>query len=147
MDFSTRLSEQLKQAMKSKDQVMLTTVRGLKAKVKEREIAKGAVLEEPEFIKIVQTAVKQHREAIDLYAKGGRQDLVASEEAELKILEDYLPKMMTPEEMRALVDRVVTETGASSMADMGKVMKPLMEAAAGRGDGKLLQQYVREKLG
>ncbi len=147
MDFEKQLNEELKQAMKAKDQTALSTIRGLKARIKEREIEKGEELGETEFIKIVQTAVKQRREAMKLYQDGGRDDLVQQEEAELSLLEKYLPKMLSVDEMKALVDSVLTETGASSMADMGKVMPKLMAAAEGRADGKLLQQYVREKLG
>jgi uncharacterized protein YqeY len=147
MDFNQQLNDALKTAMKAKDQVTLTTIRGLKARIKEREIEKGESLTEAEFIKLVQTAVKQRRESIKLYQEGKRPDLVEQETAELTILETYLPRMMSPDEMRSLVAQVVDETGANSMADMGKVMPRLMAASAGRADGKLLQQFVREILG
>lgn len=147
MDFNTKLSEALKTAMKAKDQTALATIRGLKARIKEREIDKGEALTEAEFIKLVQTAVKQRREAIKMYQEGGRSDLVENEQAELAILEEYLPQMMSPDDMRKLVETVIAETGAASMSDMGKVMPKLMAAADGRADGKLLQQFVREKLG
>ncbi len=147
MDFQQKLSEELKTALKARDQVRLTTIRGLKARLKEREIEKGESLTEGEFIKLIQSAVKQRRDAIELYRKGGRDDLVENETAELKILEAYLPDMMSKSEMETLVERIVTETGAESMRDMGRVMAALMAAAQGRADGKILQQMVRGKLG
>lgn len=147
MDYQSQLSDDLKSAMKAKDQVRLATVRGLKARIKEREIEKGETLTESEFLKVVQTAAKQRKDAMELYEQGGRADLVASERAELSILETYLPQMMSTADMTALVERVIAESGAESMRDMGTVMKELMAASQGRADGKFLQQCVREKLG
>ena len=146
MDFHKELTEQLKSAMKSKDGATLKTIRDLKSRIKTREIEKGETLTEAEFIKVVQTAAKQRKEAIALYEQGDRPELVAVEKAELKVLEQYLPQMMNDEEMQALVKQVVGDTGAESMADMGKVMGPLMKAAAGKADGKRLQEIVRGML-
>ncbi len=143
MNFQKELSNRLKQAMKDKDQVTLKTVRDLKTRIKLREIEKGDPLTEPEFLKLVKTAAKQRKEAIVLYEKGGRSELKAAEEAELAVLEKYLPQMMTESEMEALVKTIIAETGASGMQDMGKVMGPMMKAAAGRADGKRLQEIVR----
>ena len=147
VDFQQKLSEELKTALKARDQVRLTTIRSLKARLKEREIEKGESLTEGEFIKLIQSAVKQRRDAIELYRKGGRDDLVENETAEFKILEADQPDMMRMSEMETLVERIVTETGAESMRDMGRVMAALMAAAQGRADGKILQQMVRGKLG
>jgi len=147
MDFREKLTEELKQAMKAKDQVRLTTVRGLKARLMEREIEKGSALNEAEFIKLVQSAVKQRRDSIAQYERAERKDLVDNESAELRVLEKYLPDMLTEEETHAMVQRIIAETGASSMRDMGVVMKELMAASQGRADGKLLQRFVRETLG
>lgn len=146
MDFQKDLNEQLKIAMKAKDEAALKTIRDLKTRIKTREIEKGDTLSETEFIKVVQTAAKQRKEAIALYEQGKRPDLVKAEQQELKILEKYLPQMMSEDEMQQLVKTIVAETGASSMADMGKVMGPLMKAAAGRADGKHLQEIVRGLL-
>lgn len=146
MDFHKELSEKLIIAMKAKDQDALKTVRDLKTRIKLREIEKGDPLTEAEFIKIVRTAAKQRKEAIVLYEKGGRVELKEAEEAELAILEKYLPQMMTEAEMVTLVENVVAETGATGMQDMGKVMGPMMKAAAGRADGKRLQEIVRGML-
>ena len=147
MDFLSQLNEQLKTAMKSRDERALKTVRDLKSRIKTREIEKGEALTEAEFIKLVQTAAKQRKESIELYQRGNRPELVKVEEEELALLEKYLPQMMSEDDMQKLVAQVVSDTGASGMADIGKVMGPLMKAAAGRADGKRLQEIVREKLG
>ena len=143
MDFHKELTEQLKTAMKAKDQTSLKTVRDLKSRIQSREIEKGEPLTEAEFIKLVQSAAKQRKEAIALYEKGNRPELVEVEQAELQILEKYLPQMMGDSEMEALVKQVLKDTGAESMSDVGKVMGPLMKAAAGKADGKRLQEIVR----
>jgi len=143
MDFHKELNEQLKTAMKAKDATALKTVRDLKSRIQTREIEKGEALVEAEFIKLVQTAAKQRKEAIVLYEQGNRPELVAIEKAELQILEKYLPHMMGEAEMEALVKQVLQETGVTSISDMGKVMGPLMKAAAGKADGKRLQEIVR----
>ena len=143
MDFHKELTEQLKTAMKAKDQTSLKTVRDLKSRIQSREIEKGEPLTEAEFVKLVQTAAKQRKEAIVLYEKGGRPELVAVEKAELQVLEKYLPQMMSDSEMQVLVKKIVEDTGAASMSDVGKVMGPLMKAAEGKADGKRLQEIVR----
>ncbi len=147
MDFQQVLSDQLKAAMRAKDDTALRTIRDLKTRIKMREIEKGEVLTEPEFIKLVQTAAKQRKEAIDLYEQGNRPELVKIEQAELEILQQYLPQMMTDSEMETLVKSVLAETGVTSMQDFGKVMGPLMKAAAGKADGKRLQEIVKGILG
>ena len=142
MDFHKELTEQLKMAMKAKDGTSLKTIRDLKSRIQSREIEKGEPLTEAEFVKLVQTAAKQRKEAIVLYEKGERPELVAVEKAELQVLERYLPQMMGESEMEVLVKQVLADTGAGNMSDMGKVMGPLMKAAAGKADGKRLQEIV-----
>lgn len=146
LDFHQELTDQLKVAMKAKDSTALKTIRDLKSRIQAREIEKGEVLSETEFVKLVQTAAKQRKEAIALYAKGARPELVAVEKAELNILEKYLPQMMAEADMQSLVKQVIADTGAEGMGDMGKVMGPLMKAAAGKADGKRLQEIVRGML-
>ena len=146
MDFHKELNEQLKKAMKAGDATSLKTVRDLKSRIQTREIEKGEPLTAAEFIKLVQTAAKQRKEAILLYEQGNRPELVEVEKAELQVLEQYLPQMMGEAEMEALVKQVLAETGATAMSDVGKVMGPLMRAAAGKADGKRLQEIVRGKL-
>ena len=132
--------------MKAKDGTSLKTIRDLKSRIQSREIEKGEPLTEAEFVKLVQTAAKQRKEAIVLYEKGERPELVAVEKAELQVLERYLPQMMGESEMEVLVKQVLADTGAGNMSDMGKVMGPLMKAAAGKADGKRLQEIVKRML-
>ena len=146
MDFHKELTEQLKMAMKAKDGTSLKTIRDLKSRIQSREIEKGEPLTEAEFVKLVQTAAKQRKEAIVLYEKGERPELVAVEKAELQVLQRYLPQMMGESEMEVLVKQVLADTGAGNMSDMGKVMGPLMKAAAGKADGKRLQEIVKRML-
>jgi hypothetical protein len=91
--------------------------------------------------------VKQRYESIEMYEKGGRDDLVAKEKTELEILETFLPQMMGAEELGTLINAVIVETGATSMSDIGKIMSEVMKRSAGRADGKLAQSLVRDKLG
>lgn len=146
MDYKHQLNEQLKTAMKTKNERLLNTIRDLKSRIKMREIEKGDELTPAEFLKLVATAAKQRKEAMALYEEGGRKELAATEQAELEILEAYLPQMMSEEEMLHLVQDVLNETGATGMQDMGKVMGTLMQKAAGKADGKRLRELVREKL-
>ncbi|MCF7824084.1 MAG: GatB/YqeY domain-containing protein [Candidatus Marinimicrobia bacterium] len=146
MDFKKELSDQLKTAMKTRDQVALKTVRDLKARIQSREIEKGESLTEAEFIKLVQTAAKQRKEAIALYKQGNRLDLVEAEQRELSLLDKYLPQLMSDSDMTDLVKSILLETGATGMGDLGKVMGPLMKAAAGKADGKRLQEIVKGLL-
>ncbi|OIO66035.1 MAG: hypothetical protein AUJ47_01900 [Candidatus Marinimicrobia bacterium CG1_02_48_14] len=146
MNFVEQLNESLKAAMRSKNQVQLKVIRELKTRIKMWEIDQIKEAGETDFIKLVQTAAKQRKEAIDLYQKGDRQDLVENEQAELDLLETYLPQMLTAPEVADLVAAVILETRAKSISDIGKVMPVVMQRAAGRADGKLIQQLVRTKL-
>ena len=146
MDYKLKLTEELKSAMRSRNEQLLRTVRDLKSRIQMKEIEKGEELTEPEFIKLVATAAKQRKESIALYKEGNRLELANSEQAELDILETYLPKMMDENEMITLVKSVISESAASGPQDMGKVMGSLMKKAAGKADGKRLQELVKEIL-
>ena len=146
MSFVEQLNESLKDAMRAKDQVRLKVIRELKNRIKNWEIDQRKNADEVDFIRLVQTAAKQRKEAIDLYKKGDRQDLVDNEQAELDLLETYLPQMMSEVEIISLVDEIVAETGAKTLSDIGKVMPVVMQKSAGRADGKLVQKIVRDKL-
>ena len=146
MDYKLKLTEELKSAMRSRNEQLLRTVRDLKSRIQMKEIEKGEELTEPEFIKLVATAAKQRKESIALYKEGNRLELANSEQAELDILETYLPKMMDENEMITLVKSVISESAASGPQDMGKVMGLLMKKAAGKADGKRLQELVKEIL-
>lgn len=146
MSLYDQIRDTMQDALKQGRRDTVRTLRTLLAKLKEGAIAKGGTLSEAEEIKVIQSAAKQRREAIEMYEKGGRKDLVRSEEAELKVIETYLPEKLSEDQLTAIVDRVIGETGATSMRDMGKVMSAVMQEVAGQADGKQIQQLVREKL-
>jgi hypothetical protein len=114
--------------------------------LKYRYIDKGDKLTEQEEIKVIQSLAKQRRESIEMYKQGGRNDLVETETKELSIIEEYLPQAMSEEEVRRLVRETVKETGAESMSDLGKVMPLVMKKGAGKVDGKIAQDILRELL-
>ncbi|MFQ5917707.1 MAG: GatB/YqeY domain-containing protein [Candidatus Binatia bacterium] len=147
MSLYEEIQNSMQKALKAKDADSVRTLRTLLAKLKEETIAKGDDLSEKEELEVIQRAAKQRKESINLYKQGGRDDLATTESNELAIIESYLPKQLTGEELSVMVDKVVTETQASSLNDMGKVMPVIMGQVAGRADGKVVQQLVREKLG
>ncbi len=134
-------------AMKSREKEKANALRGALAKLKDRRIEKRDDLSEAEEIKTIQSLVKQRQESVKMYAQGGRDDLVKQEQFEIEILQAYLPQQLSESEVREIVQRIIAETGAESLADMGKVMPAVMQAGQGRIDGKLAQQVVRELLG
>ncbi len=135
-------------AMKARDQVRLDPLRMLKSALTNKQIEKGRDLDDAEALQVVASLVKQRRESIEQFLKGGRADLVEKETREIQILEAYLPPAMDAVELDALVQAAITETGATSPKDMGRVMKDLMPRLAGRGvDGKAVNELVRRKLG
>lgn len=144
-----RLSQEMKQALKSGDSTRLSVIRLLRASIKNREIERGKNrhLTENDLIEVVVSAVKQRNEAIEQFAKAGRMDLVKKEEAELKILQDFLPKSLSQEELDAKIREAILATGASGIKDMGKVMKMLMPQVVGRADAAQVSQKVKELLG
>ncbi|MBC8216354.1 MAG: GatB/YqeY domain-containing protein [Candidatus Marinimicrobia bacterium] len=133
-------------AMKARDKIVATTLRGVLAKLKDRQIDKREDLINAEEIKILQTLAKQRKESIELYKKGNREDLVIAEQKELEVIERYLPQMMSDDDVKKLVKAAIEETGASSMSDIGKVMPMIMKKGAGKIDGKLAQLLLRELL-
>jgi uncharacterized protein len=140
------MSRDLHQAMKGGDKVRVSTLRLLKAALKNREIAKGAALEDEEVIEVVIAATKQRRETIRFARVHGREDIAEQEEHELAILETYLPKQLDLDEVRQHIDVIVRELGATSSQDVGRVMKVLMPTLKGRVDGSLVNRLVRERL-
>ncbi len=135
-------------AMKAREQVRLATLRMLKAALVTREIEKGRALDEPEALQVVASLIKQRRDSIDQFAKGGRQDLVDKEQAELRILETFLPPAIDAAALERIVEEAVAEVGATSVKDLGRVMKAVMPRLAGQAvDGRLVNEAVRRKLG
>lgn len=144
-----QIMNDLKEAMKQKDQAAMTTLRALKSAIKYAAIEKvGADGELPEIdaIAVVRKQIKQRRDSVDQFTAGGRPDLAATESAEISVLERYLPAALSTAETEALVASVIAELGASSKQDMGRVMKALQDRSAGRADGKLLSQLVAKAL-
>ncbi len=146
MSLKERLKEDMKAALKAKDKEKLSVIRMLQALIKNAEIDKRGELTDEEIVSLLMKYAKQRRESIELYEKGGRQDLVEKEKRELQIVESYLPKQMSEEEIRELVKKVIEEVGATSLKDMGKVMQAVMPKVKGRADGSLVNKIVRELL-
>lgn len=142
-----RLSETMKQSMKSGDKDTLGFSRNLHAAVRKKEIDDRVDLDDAGIQKIVQSLAKQRQDSIEQFKAGGRDDLVAKETAELKFLQSFLPEQMGEAEIRSIVEWAVTESKAASAKDMGAVMKLLMPKVQGKADGKLVNQIVKEKLG
>ena len=133
-------------AMKSGEKDKANTLRNVLSKLKDKQIEKREALSIEEEIKILQTLVKQRKESIDLYEKGGRSELVAIEEQEMNIINSYLPKMMSDDSIKDIVKNVIEASGANSISDMGKVMPEVMKQGKGLIDGKTAQKFVSEML-
>ncbi|HEY8460481.1 MAG TPA: GatB/YqeY domain-containing protein [Blastocatellia bacterium] len=148
MSFLDRINEDLKAAMKSKDSDRLSTLRMIKTALKNREIDKMAALTDDEALKVLQSLVKQRRDSVEQYRQAGRIDLAEKEAAEIKIIEEYLPAALDEAAITRVVEETIAETGASSMKEMGAVMKAVMAKLAGQTvDGKTVNQIVKSKLG
>ena len=147
MSLKQRLLADLTASMKAQDALRTSTLRMAKAALQNREIEKGGELDEEEMAKLLRSLVKQRHDSVEQYEKGGRQELADKEKAEIEILEQYLPQSASPEEIEAAVAAAVSETGASSMKDMGKVMKAAQAALAGKNaDGRMVSEVVKSKL-
>ena len=142
-----RLDQAFKEAIKTKQPVAASTLRLVKSAIRYREVELQRPLTEAELQAIINTQVKQRREAIAEYTKAGRPELAQQEEEELSVLLSFLPPQLSPAEMAAEVDGVIAELGASGPKDLGKVMKGAMARLAGRADGKVIQEIVRQRLG
>ena len=134
-------------AMKAGEREKASTLRTVLAKLKDKQIDTREPLSEKDEIKVLQTLVKQRKESIDLYQKGGRSELAEAESFELEIINTYLPEMMNEDDVRKLIEEIIEETGAQSMADLGKVMPQIMKQGKGLIDGKTAQRIVSEMLG
>jgi uncharacterized protein YqeY len=144
-----QLRDELKQSMLARDTARTSTLRMLISALGYYEIQKGGANYEAtdeDVMSVIQKEAKQHRDSIEQFKDAGRDELVGKEEAELKILESYLPEQMGEEEIRRLVKDAVAKTGAASPADMGKVMGALMPATKGKADGSIVSRIVREEL-
>lgn len=147
MALKEQLMADLKTAMKEKDTVRKNTITMIRAAVLQKEKDEKVTLEDTDILDIIAKQLKQRRDALADFKKAERQDLIDQTEAEMKIIEAYLPKQLTRDEIEVIVDETISETGAQSVADMGKIMGALMPKVKGLADGKLVNQVVREKLG
>ncbi len=149
MTLQERIDSDLKDAMRAKEAARLGVLRMLKAAVKNAAIEKGgatATLDDAEATQVIRKQVKQRQDSIEQFEKGGRPELAAKEKEELTILNSYLPQAMSSEELAQAVRETITETGATSRAQMGAIMKALQTKLAGRADGKTLSQEVQRQL-
>ena len=146
MTIKNQLNDSMKDAMKSGDEVRKRTVRMVLAAVKQAEVDKRIELDDMAVMNLIQKEMKNRRESMEEAKKANRADLVEANEAEIKVLEVFLPKAMPAEELRAIVQTAIDETGASTPADMGKVMKAVMPKVAGRAPNDIVSATVRELL-
>jgi uncharacterized protein len=148
MSLKERITSDMTAAMKSKEAARLSTLRMVKAAVQNREIEKGGTLSDEELTKVLQSLVKQRRDSVEQYEKAGRAELAEKERAEIAVIEEYLPRAATREEIERAVEEAVAETGASSLKEMGAVMKAALARLAGRNaDGRVVSEIVKSKLG
>ena len=151
MDLREKLMDDLKVAMREKDETRKRAIRSVLAGIKKAETeldtsGQRVIMDDDAILRVIAKQAKERQESIDAFRSGGRDDLVAREEADLAILQDYLPRQMSPEEIEAEAKQVIAEVGATGPHDIGKVMKPLMARLRGRADGRLANQIVREIL-
>lgn len=148
MGLVQRINEDITAAMRAKDQARLAPLRMLKTALTNRSVEKGHDLDDAEAQQVVSSLIKQRRDSIEQFQKGGRQDLVDRETAEIGVLETYLPPAASAADIEAAIGEAIAETGASSTKDMGRVMKAVMGRLAGRAvDGKAVNEAVRRRLG
>jgi uncharacterized protein YqeY len=147
MSLQDRIQSDIVAAMRNKDTLKLGVLRMMKTAVKNKEVEKMKALDEPEVLAVFNSLIKQRKDSIDQFRKGGREELAQKEEAEIKVIESYLPAAATDDDIRRAIEEAIQETSAASMNDMGKVMKATQARLAGKTvDGARVSQMVKEKL-
>jgi len=146
MSLEERLVEEMKQAMKSSEKLKLSAIRMIRSALKNKEIELRKKLEDEEIVKVIQAMVRKGEESVEQFQTGGRMDLVEKEKSEIEIMKSFLPQPISQEEILKIIDQSIQETQASSLKDLGKVMKSVMPKIGGKADGKLINQLVKEKL-
>ncbi|HEY7744891.1 MAG TPA: GatB/YqeY domain-containing protein [Desulfuromonadales bacterium] len=146
MNLNEQLIEAMKTAMRAKDSLRLNAIRLIRTAIKNREIDERRELDDQEVIGVLSTLVKQRKESAQVYREGGRPELAEKEEQELAIIQEFLPTQLGEEEIRAVIEAAVNETGAASMKDMGRVMKVVTGKTLGRADGRLVSELVKARL-
>jgi hypothetical protein len=146
MGLEERLVDEMKQAMRSSDKVRLSTIRMIRTAVKNKEIELRKKLDDEEIQRVIHGMLRRNEESIEQFRLGGRMDLVDKESQEGDILKSYLPQALSTEEILKVIDESIQETQASSLKDLGKVMKSVMPKLTGKADGKVINQLVKERL-
>ena len=146
MGLEERLVDEMKQAMRSSDKLRLSTIRMIRTAVKNKEIELRKKLDDEEIQRVIQGMLRRNEESIEQFRLGGRMDLVDKESQEGDILKSYLPQALSTEEILKVIDETIQETQASSLKDLGKVMKSVMPKLTGKADGKVINQLVKERL-
>ena len=141
-----QIQNDMKISLKNGEKVKANTLRLLISKLKNKAIEVRSSLDDKQILQVIQKTAKQHKESIRMYKDGNREDLVEKEQAELDIVEKYLPSMMSEEEVNIVVESIIQETGATTMADFGKVMPQVMKKGAGKIDGSIAQSILKSKL-
>jgi uncharacterized protein YqeY len=147
MTLMEKISADIADAMRAKDQARLAPLRMAKAALMNSEVQRGRALDAAEAQQVIASLIKQRRDSIEQFRSGGRTDLADKEAAEIRTLEAYLPPPMDPQAIERAVDAAIADTGAASAKDVGRVMKAVMSGLAGRVDGKMISELVRRKLG
>jgi uncharacterized protein len=150
MSLKEQIGEDIKIAMKAKDKVRLQTVRGIKKAILDKEVelrpsGQDSLTSEQE-IELLSQQAKQRRDSIEQFTNAGREDLAEKETQELAIIETYLPEQVSDSEVESIIERIIADSGASSLKDLGKVMAPAMKELKGKADGKKIQELVKSKL-
>jgi len=146
MSIKNQIDEALKEAIRNQNEVAKNALRGLLTAIKNKEKDLKRAPDDAEILKIISSQIKQRKESIEQFKGGGREDLAEKEAHEIAVLEKFLPKQLSQEELEAIIAECIQETGATTVKDMGKVMKAVMPKVAGRSDGKLVNELVRAKL-
>ncbi|HEX2194133.1 MAG TPA: GatB/YqeY domain-containing protein [Candidatus Limnocylindria bacterium] len=147
MTLQTRIESAMRDAMRARDERRTSTLRMAMAAAHNREIELGRPLSDQEVVEVLGRQLKQRRESVEQFRAGGREERAVDEEAEAAILSEFLPAQLPEDELTAMVDQAVAETGASGPADMGRVMGALMPRTRGRADGRIVSELVRRRLG
>jgi len=146
MGLEERLTDEMKQAMKSSDKLRLSTIRMIRSAVKNKEIELRKKLGDEEIQRVIQGMVRKGEESVEQFQSGGRADLVEKEKKEIEILKSFLPQPIDQEEILRIIDQSIEETQASSLKDLGKVMKSVIPKLGGKVDGRIINQLVKERL-
>lgn len=141
-----KIIEDMKKALVARDKVRLNVTRLLKSEIRYKEIEKGAELSDEDVISVLSSSIKRHKDSIEQFEKGGREDLAASESSELDIIWEYMPRQLGDEELSRIVDEAIKEVDGSALSDLGKVMRIVMPKVKGRADGKRVNELVSSKL-